>query len=690
MELRGEYVMELGAKIQGLFIASLIFLARADAQTATAVVSPEVTLSVNEKGAPSVSQGWPLILQVQVNHPNEYDVNGDVVPIVLSTSSGSWADAVQVAVQDATGATQIWPLVLAYRPSGQQEAISLGAGVEGVLLWTISPVASASLQAGTYQLLATVNTTSSAVIGSFSGTAQSNAATVTIASEPLPLPAVQEEEKFSLLAAYDVIQGNNSQALTDIGTLLSNQPNDIAGLIEQGDLQMLEGQARPALASYNQAFEAFIAVYPSHQEAPALILSRQNQARASLVSQSGIIGTPQMAVTLTDSGVQSPGVLFVDFALANNGTGPAAISNITQFSFATIAGTGQATYDTTLSPAVPIGVDALTPGASTTIRVYLDVPSTVTGITAGLSGITADGVGTLYSFGATQTITLSSTGTQNPLTITAGNAAQQYGQATPPLSNVTFSGFVNGDTQASLSGMLVCSTTATTSSPAGVYPIACSGLSSPNYTITFARGTLTITPDSLTVTANNTSRQYGQSNPPFTVSYSGFVNGDTASDLTGTLSCSTTATGSSPAGTYPISCSGLSSTNYTITYVPGQLTITPPPCASNVTASVAVTRSGFSYSPLSKRYAQTLTLNNTAGSTITGPIYVILDNLTAHAALYNTGGSIACAAPTGSPYVSIAGPIGAGASTNVVLQFTDPTNAAITYTTRFLAGSGQP
>src|SRR5580692_2249706 len=107
MELRGEYVMELGAKIQGLFIASLIFLARADAQTATAVVSPEVTLSVNEKGAPSVSQGWPLILQVQVNHPNEYDVNGDVVPIVLSTSSGSWADAVQVAVQDATGATQI-------------------------------------------------------------------------------------------------------------------------------------------------------------------------------------------------------------------------------------------------------------------------------------------------------------------------------------------------------------------------------------------------------------------------------------------------------------------------------------------------------------------------------------------------------------------------------------------------------
>ena len=107
-------------------------------------------------------------------------------------------------------------------------------------------------------------------------------------------------------------------------------------------------------------------------------------------------------------------------------------------------------------------------------------------------------------------------------------------------------------------------------------------------------------------------------------------------------------------------------------------------------ASVAVTRSGFSYSPLAKRYAQTLALTNTAGSTITGPIYVILDNLTSSAALYNTGGSTACAAPTGSPYVSIAGPIGAGANINVMLQFTDPTNAAISYSARFLAGAGQP
>jgi hypothetical protein len=50
------------------------------------------------------------------------------------------------------------------------------------------------------------------------------------------------------------------------------------------------------------------------------------------------------------------------------------------------------------------------------------------------------------------------------------------------------------------------------------------------------------------------------------VSYSGFVNGDTASVLTSKPSCSTTATSGSPAGSYPITCSGAVDTNYTISY----------------------------------------------------------------------------------------------------------------------------
>src|SRR5205823_3042069 len=95
--------------------------------------------------------------------------------------------------------------------------------------------------------------------------------------------------------------------------------------------------------------------------------------------------------------------------------------------------------------------------------------------------------------------------------------------------------------------------------------------------------TLTVTPAPLTITANNKSRTYGTANPTFDATYTGFVNGQGPSALTGTLSCITTATASSSAGSYPITCSGQSSTNYAITYAPGTLTISG--AALTITAS---------------------------------------------------------------------------------------------------------
>jgi len=47
-----------------------------------------------------------------------------------------------------------------------------------------------------------------------------------------------------------------------------------------------------------------------------------------------------------------------------------------------------------------------------------------------------------------------------------------------------------------------------------------------NYTVSLGNGSLTVTGAVLTATANNASRAYGATNPVFTVSYNGFVNGD--------------------------------------------------------------------------------------------------------------------------------------------------------------------
>jgi MBG domain (YGX type) len=62
-------------------------------------------------------------------------------------------------------------------------------------------------------------------------------------------------------------------------------------------------------------------------------------------------------------------------------------------------------------------------------------------------------------------------------------------------------------------------------------------------------------------------------NPALTASYGGLVNGDTPASLSGTLSCTTTATTASPVGSYPIPCSGQPSNNYNMTCIPGILKI---------------------------------------------------------------------------------------------------------------------
>ena len=64
---------------------------------------------------------------------------------------------------------------------------------------------------------------------------------------------------------------------------------------------------------------------------------------------------------------------------------------------------------------------------------------------------------------------------------------------------------------------------------------------------------LTVSPAPLQVIANPQQRAFGPATPPLTYTYSGFVNGDTASVVSGTPTLTTTATTSSAVGAYPIS-----------------------------------------------------------------------------------------------------------------------------------------
>ena len=125
-------------------------------------------------------------------------------------------------------------------------------------------------------------------------------------------------------------------------------------------------------------------------------------------------------------------------------------------------------------------------------------------------------------------------------------------------------------------------------SPVGNYPIR---VQRENYAIygdalTINEATLTIQPASLTITARSYTRNYGDPNPDFTVSYRGFKNGENSSVLLTPPTVECDAQPDSPAGDYEIRVYGAESPNYDITYVFGTLTVSVPVGIAAVSASL--------------------------------------------------------------------------------------------------------
>ena len=163
------------------------------------------------------------------------------------------------------------------------------------------------------------------------------------------------------------------------------------------------------------------------------------------------------------------------------------------------------------------------------------------------------------------------------LTVTANNDTLTYNDTAFTGGNgITATGLQGSDTLSSL-GTPVYSGSSQGAINAGTYVITPKGLTDGNYTYTYVNGALTINPAALTVTANNFS--YNYDGTPYSgsngVTYSGLVNGETPSVLSGALTYSGSSQGAVKAGSYAIIPGGLADTNYAISFVNGTLTINP-------------------------------------------------------------------------------------------------------------------
>src|SRR5690606_21384993 len=108
---------------------------------------------------------------------------------------------------------------------------------------------------------------------------------------------------------------------------------------------------------------------------------------------------------------------------------------------------------------------------------------------------------------------------------------------------------------------------------AGTYAILQNTLTAGgNYEVAFETADFTIEKKSLTATADDKSKTYGEENPELTISYDGFIDGEDATDITAPA-IAIEAGANSDAGDYEISLTGGSAANYALTLVDGTLTI---------------------------------------------------------------------------------------------------------------------
>lgn len=105
--------------------------------------------------------------------------------------------------------------------------------------------------------------------------------------------------------------------------------------------------------------------------------------------------------------------------------------------------------------------------------------------------------------------------------------------------------------------------------------------------------------------------------------------------------------------------------------------------AANVSAQVRVKQTGFALNRVTGIWAATMTLTNTSGAAINGPIQVVLTQLTPGVTMVNSSGMQGV-----SPFITVAaGPLAPGASASVSIQFTNPSNGLINFTPLTYSGT---
>lgn len=241
------------------------------AQTAP---GPELVLDVNAQSDDVAARGWPLLIRTVV-------ISADGTPVNLGLKSGAWTQALSLTVTDQSGVSQSWPVQLVQPASAN---LSLSGINTAEAVWLVAPADTASTAAGTYSLSVTLDTTSAAGSGAWSGSAVSSGAAVTIEEEPASLSAEDEASKYLAFAAYARLKGDTQGVGLALDTLIAHQPSILEAYKEKADLLADTGDYAGALSLYQQTLDKFLAANPNPAE-PLTLFTRPIEAMYAKIAQ---------------------------------------------------------------------------------------------------------------------------------------------------------------------------------------------------------------------------------------------------------------------------------------------------------------------------------------------------------------------------------------------------------------------
>ncbi len=274
-----------------------------------------------------------------------------------------------------------------------------------------------------------------------------------------------------------------------------------------------------------------------------------------------------------------------------------------------------------------------------------------------------------------------------PLTITAKDASKVYGDAATLDGAVGFTTgagqLVNNDVVNSVTlaspGAVVTALVA--GSPYDVVASVAVGTGLTNYAIGYVPGKLTVNHRTLTITAKDVSKTYGDvaaldGAAGFTTVAGQLVNGDavTGVTLTSAGAAATALVAGSPFAVAPSAAAGTGLANYAVGYVDGKLTVNAR--ALTITAKNAT-----------KTYGQALVLDGATGFT-TGSGQLVNGDVVASVTL-TSAGTPAAAAVAGSPYDIIPTAAVGGALANYNIAYVNG-KLSVTKATPAIVWNGMP